>query len=381
MEFKKTLMLSSAISAVALLSAQSASAAEAPKLKIGGYIETVAGVADTDKNSSKRTNGGTPTYGSGVTHDGEATLLQYGEINFSATGATDSGMKWKAYVELASDDSGNKNGADEVSLTLSGSWGSLDIGGQDGAADKMQTGHTSVDMLGGNTLGAIVYDRNQKGNKARMGDQTNVMENSDNSKLTYYTPRISGFQAGVSWYPRLSARGTLGDNESGAKGDSSSGFELGLSHRGSLAGGKYEVALVATHAAGDEVNSGAAAADGNRGEGRGIGVEYEHGAWMMGASYALNKNWRVNYTTQESWGVGVGYKLGNGQIAAYYLDQSDDRGSADAQNKLYNIQYGYNFGGGLTGAVGYYDGSQKNSTGGTSNNDFQLLLAKLVAKF
>ena len=58
MDFKKTLIATSAIVAVGGLGMAPADAASKPKLKISGYYEIFMGVADGDRPGS--TTGGTP---------------------------------------------------------------------------------------------------------------------------------------------------------------------------------------------------------------------------------------------------------------------------------------------------------------------------------
>ena len=136
MDFKNALIASSAIVAVGGLGLATADAAKKPKLKISGYYEMFAGIADGDRSGN--TVDGTPTYqGDGFNEEGNFAIVHYGEIRFKASGKTDSGMKWGVYFEDVQDDSdadggGEKLSTDETNLWLSGSWGKLVLGGQGG---------------------------------------------------------------------------------------------------------------------------------------------------------------------------------------------------------------------------------------------------------
>ena len=60
MDFKKALIASTAICAVGAIAATTADAADKPKLKISGYVNTYMGFGD--QNASQGTTG-TPTFG------------------------------------------------------------------------------------------------------------------------------------------------------------------------------------------------------------------------------------------------------------------------------------------------------------------------------
>jgi predicted porin len=382
MTFRKTLAVTTALSAVALLAANAASAAEAPKLKIGGYQDTFFGVGDM---TSGTTASGTPVFGSSQTNNGDATILAYGEMKFEASGTTDSGMKYGVYFELSIDDGARnsntttkyatgKFGADEANVWLSGSWGKLEIGNQDGAADKMAVGGTEVDMLGGNILGAFFQVNATTGSKLRGTDYTNVGEGADNTKVTYYTPRISGFQAGLSYAPRYKAQGTQPNADDGINGSGTTGnYEAGIGWQGKVGDAKVEVVGVAT----SYLESG----DPTVGHGTGIGAQVEMNNITVAAGYARNKNWRAADAKTKAFDAGIGYNGGKWQVALYYLTAEGEKTGQAIDDKFNEIslQAGYNFGGGLTGAVGLYDFEIKEQ--GVKKNDGQGLIAKLTAKF
>jgi hypothetical protein len=369
MTFKKTLAVTTALSAVALLSAHAAVAAEAPKLKFGGYQEVYFGAGDVTAGTS---NSGTPTYKGSKIEDGQFGIVTYGELKFEAKGKTDSGMKWGAKYELALDDaqSDGKAGADEAGIYMSGSWGRLEIGNNDGAADKMQIdGGLEFNTIGSNVIGAFFETRGS--NSLRGEDGINVGENSDETKLVYYTPRVSGFQAGISWGPNASAKGTNADIDGNGKGQ---GFwEAGVSYKGKAGGMKYEVAGVATHQYDADDDFG--------GDGWGIGATVHNGPFGFAAGYSKNEDWRKNGSEQTAWSVGANYSAGAMTAALVYVDSELDVDSStnkDEFNSL-SLQIGYNLGGGLTTAVGIYDLQVKSN--GSNVNEATGVIAKIGANF
>jgi len=382
MTFRKTLAVTTALSAVALLAANAASAAEAPKVKIGGYQDTFFGVGDMKAGTVAS---GTPVFSGSQTQNGDATILAYGEMKFEADGTTDSGMKYGVYFELSIDDGARnsntstkyatgKYGADEANVWLSGSWGKLEIGNQDGAADKMAVGGTEVDMLGGNILGAFFQVNATTGSKLRGTDYTNVGEGSDNTKVTYYTPRVSGFQAGLSYAPRYKANGTQPNADEGVNGAGTTGnYEAGISYKGQAGDAKFEIVGVAS--------SFLEEGDPTVGHGTAIGATVEMSNVTVAASMSRNKNWRAANSKSTAFDAGIGYNGGKWQVALYYLTAKGEKTGQTIDDKFdeVSLQAGYNFGGGLTGAVGLYDFQIKEQ--GVKKNDGQGLIAKLTAKF
>ena len=369
MTFKKTLAVTTALSAVALLAANAAVAAEKPKLRIDGYQEVYFGVGDVSNQGF--TNAGTPVYASGKTTDAAFTILNYGEITVKADGATDSGMKFGVKFEMAVDDSATKTGADEAGIYMSGSWGKLEIGNDDGAADKMQVQASGLNTIGSNVIGAFFGPRGS--NSMRAEDNTNVVEASDNTKVTYYTPRVSGFQAGLSYAPRAAAQGTTASTDTSVTG-SGGNWEAGLSYKGKAGDAKFEIAAVATEGKTERSTENTT--------GRGIGAEVEVGAFTVAAGYSVNDNWRKANSEQKAWSVGGSYNGGKWSVAVVYIDQELKVNSSTNKDESTNLslQAGYNLGGGLSTALGIYALEMK-SNGTRRNETSPGVIAKITAKF
>ncbi len=300
MNFTKSLAYSTALCAVGLLAANAAVAAEKPKLKISGYQETYFGVADTTTGTS---SSGTPTYTSGITN-GAATLLQYGEIRFLATGVTDTGMKWGVYFESTQDDASGtgkkaKGGSDEANVYMEGSWGKMEIGGQDGASDKLQVAATDLDLLGSNILAAYVRDTGDslKG----QADNTNVVDSSDDSKFTYYTPRISGIQAGVSYVPSLGTKGSV------PNGSTSGAIESGVVYKGKAGSTTFQLGGVYSQIG--ESNTKKTI------DGYALGAHVGFGAITLAAGYTHNNNWRADFERPAC--LGPGCQLQRRQVGSH----------------------------------------------------------------
>ena len=180
MDFKKTLIATTAIVAVGGLSMATADAASKPKLKISGYYELFMGVGDGDRDGSSAS--GTPVYSGGA--EGTFNIIHYGEIRFKVSGKTDGGMKWGVYFEDVQNDKdtgGKKCSTDETNIWMSGSWGKLELGGQDGPGDKIYAGAEKLAHVSPALIDAFADTSGFADEKMSINDT------GDDSKITYYT--------------------------------------------------------------------------------------------------------------------------------------------------------------------------------------------------
>ena len=92
---------------------------------------------------------------------------------------------------------------DESYLFFKGDWGTVEIGDNDGAMSTMTySGEKALSGTGGFDGGATKNVNVADAFGAPTGPST-VGATSDDSKITYYTPDLSGFQLGVSYTPRM----------------------------------------------------------------------------------------------------------------------------------------------------------------------------------
>ena len=205
----------------------------APEVRIGGYLDFQAGFSSQDTDGF----GPAPGVPTVATERGFGFLTDT-EILIRASDKLDNGLAWSVKIELEADadtvDPGSNDNADEVSLVLSGSWGQLTLGNEDGPVDaKNYAGDGTITGIG--VTGARGYrrwtDTRSFSNNLWVAG-TNPQDTSDATKIMYYTPTIAGFQFGVSYSADSadngSSRATDGGNSS--QGAFENWWELGASY-------------------------------------------------------------------------------------------------------------------------------------------------------
>src|SRR3954454_582942 len=216
---KKILLGTTAIAAAALY-AQTAQAQIT--VSLGGYTEFFGAYYDDDVPG--RTNR-------------EFELET--EIVVRADGKADNGLLYGAKIELqnSTPNSGTTGvGTDEASFYLGGTWGRLELGDFDGAADtlKIYAPVVGIEQLDGDYVDFA-------GAQPAFG--IHIPNSDDASKVMYLTPRFAGFQAGVSYTPESGSEAqnvVAFKNTEGYK----DWIEGGVNYTGNFAG--FSVALGAT---------------------------------------------------------------------------------------------------------------------------------------
>lgn len=323
---KKILFASSALVAVAV--AGSAQASEKIQLEVGGYMEQWIGVADQDVGESKN------------------AFQSDTEVHFSGKTTLDNGIEVGAKIEFEGETSSDQ--VDEQYLFVNGGFGQVKLGKDDSAADSLGITAPSVGVVGVND-----------------GDLTNwvdaylidtVPSSGDQKRITYFTPNMGGFQAGVSYAD------DSGSNNNDTATDGDNILSAGLSYNGDFDGVTFGVSAVGENQAeGNWYGLGATVGFGNvtvgsswghteddyaKGEGEknlddtdsfDIGVSYAMDAASVSLTYGYaeygNRSETVNGSTVNSTGeistvdLGLAYTLGAGvtwKSSIFWFDDEAD---------------------------------------------------------
>jgi len=160
---------------VSLFSVGSLQAAEKIKLNVGGYLHTSFVAADYDSGDQLPTN---------IRHEGE--------IHFTGNTTLDNGLKFGVNIQLEARATGDQ--VDETFMFVEGSFGRVNMGSENSAAYLM---HYSAPAP---VIGYVLDDNNANAS-GFAAVVTSANGTSDADKITYFTPRFSGFQFGASYTP------------------------------------------------------------------------------------------------------------------------------------------------------------------------------------
>ncbi len=247
---KKELLAGTALAGSAALIAGVAIAAEAPTWKLTGnanfqfYWVDQDAAALTTKSTWNGTSEAAVTWAhaeemtgwaGAATDDGQDHDWYFGvdeaELQLNVSGTADNGLNYGFKIEINANTTDNTV-VDEVRLQLSGGWGTLQMGDEDGAEDIMNYGGENLmgatggfdgdqdDYLyraGGGVISASHASwTSTDGTKffqiELVGDDASMNlaapsyasiagDTSDQTKVSYFSPRFSGFQVGASITP------------------------------------------------------------------------------------------------------------------------------------------------------------------------------------
>ncbi|MGF1476490.1 MAG: porin [Geminicoccaceae bacterium] len=182
---KKFLLGTSAIAGAALLTASQANAQDFD-LTLGGFARFGVGLGDVEEES-------------GEDSAREHNFFTDSEIIVNARSTSDSGLEYGGTIEFETDTNSEAN-TDEAWIFLSGGFGEVRLGSEDGAVDNSKVGGFSVAA----GTGGIDGD-------GFVGGTVDIVQTNsgDANKIRYYTPVIGGLQFGASYTPDVGAGGDV----------------------------------------------------------------------------------------------------------------------------------------------------------------------------
>jgi predicted porin len=227
---KKVLYGSTALVSAAVVAAAPAQAAEKIKLGLGGYYNSFFAVGDVN--------------GAGTTEYLNSNVYSEGEVHFKGSTALDNGLEIGFQAQLEINISFGDI-IDEAYVYVDGGFGRFLIGSENSAAYTMQVAAPSVGtpINSGWVTAFIPPAPGSTGSFRAPSVSTYGDFGNDDNKLTYFTPRISGFQLGVSYAPDVAGAG--GQNNGLAVDGASTGedgISLGVNYSNKFGSTSFTVA-------------------------------------------------------------------------------------------------------------------------------------------
>jgi predicted porin len=353
---KKVLYGTTALFAAGALMASPASAEEKIKLGLGGYMEQWVGFNDQDDVGDAGDRSGIGT-------------LNDSEVFFVGETTLDNGIDVGVNIQLEGNTSGDQ--IDESYLYMEGSFGQILLGSENSAQYKMgyaapdvgigvnsgdTTAWASFDGIGG-AAGAF---RGAFGSTAVEAGRAN-----DVNRLTYFTPRISGFQLGASYAPQSDGEDGGVDNNRDRDDELQDGFSIGANYVATLGG--VDVAVAGGYGRWENDASG-----GDDPEVWNVGLNVGFSGFTVGASYASEEGSGA-YDEAETFDVGVSYATGPFAVSVTYLHAERDGAATqvdiedvlEADLDVFHISGAYTMGPGIKikGTVGIAEISDESGVG------------------
>ena len=306
---KKLLYGTTALVTGAALVSSPAFAEEGIKLGLGGYMNQYFGaLLDNDGENDTDYNW------SGIFSDGE--------IWFKGETTLDNGITFGANVQLEA--FGNTNDViDEDFAYISGSFGRINIGSENTAMYLMQytAPYVGAPINSGWLSTFIPSDGAQRGLIFRLpGGSTRVDLGNDENQITYFTPRFSGFQAGVSYQPAVvfSANGKDFPPYADKDTEFNNGFTVGLNYVESFNG--VDVAVAGGYGLAQAPDA-FGAVDIEDMQLYSLGLNVGFSGFTVGGSYAGQDD---SFGDGEAWDIGATYATGPWSVGLQYFSSDID---------------------------------------------------------
>lgn len=336
---KKILLGTTTLVGAAALFAGAAVAGETPKVTIGGFSDFQVGIVSEDLDTNERSG----------------AFRTETDLSIRIDAKTDAGLGYGGEIVL---DVSNTNDADNQSdqvgksyIYLDGAWGRLEGGSNYGANSTLKVDASRIARATGGIDGDFTFFQAGPGAGNFISTPDGFLDYGGYSaqgnesaeainKLTYYTPRFAGFQAGVSYLFDSTGtdRGitvTRADNNSEAENI----FVGGVNYEG-----KFSEVSVAASLTGEWGNSETAALEDLRTWAAGAKLGYmgfsvagSYGSWGDSLRTAAANLDETNY-----WTLGAAYETGPFGVSVTYLNSTLEATSG-VDNEFDNLSVGVDY--------------------------------------
>lgn len=365
---KKLLLATTAIAGFATVATPAL--ADGLSLDLGGFYRAYGVFTDNDETSTAAT----------ADEFREFDLRHDAEIYFSAETTLDNGLTVGFHAENELGEDAAVNDQDEVYAYFSGNWGRFNLGLEDGAAYLLQVAAPSADsnvdglrnyfqVLDTANLTAVLA----AGQSTRLDYAQDSMETVH--KITYLTPKFSGFQAGVSYAPEVTETGTpnivVGSslnapNNNDDAGDYEHGFEVAARWDGEFEG--VGISAGAGYGTASEEFGTPGTTDDWKEWNAGLNLSFA--GFDLGAAYTENNNGADSDNDVETWVIGAGWNNGPYTLGVSWFDRNYETGVAtdvDVDRLTFGGTYSYGPGMTFRGAVAF---GEVDATGTANDRDF-----------
>jgi len=385
----------------ATLISGAAMAEEPIKLSLGGYFQAYGIHQNSDQKDLR-----------------SAYIAQRGRVSIKGSTTLDNGLTVGVFTQIRAGENANLNNGNgmvkRAYAYFEADFGRIEVGAADGVANQM--GYTSPDPAPAAGVNSANFyanppmdaDGNAFSIAGALGSTPTTYNNWDaqNTKISYFTPRLSGFQFGVSFSPEACKTGpAVGGKgcpsfgqaaKDNSAGQQSEVWQLGLNYTNSFGG--LDVGAAATLATGTlesaqdiEVTGDGALVTAPQNRDRqsyNFGANLGYAGFTLGGSY-LHDNAGVQTVKIDAWDIGLKYATGPWSAGIQYIKskaKSDYLGPTYEDSvKATMIGGGYAVGPGVNVGIGYQMWSWDSTAPGLyrapRKNDADMFLVGTVLNF
>jgi len=383
---KKALIGTSALIAVGLLTAQGAQAADRISLGLSGNYRVLGGFVNQDDGAGEAV-AGARDHGIGTD----------GKINFSGSTTLDNGIEVGVRIELEAQTVGDQIDEHYIWIENTDVWGRLEFGDRDGADNKMNVLAPFVfgpAIVGVQTI-MLAQAPGGSGDDSAFGSTNSAQVpilvpglSGDDTKITYYTPRFSGIQFGISYTPdenenQGAAFGTpvTGDETEGAV--LAEVLEMGLNWNGNL--GNASVRASATYASAQPEE--AAGENRNDRDEWSVGFSASMMGWAFGAQYENGETnggalSTVTQRDDNQWRAGLTYSTGPWVLGLEYaIREIEDDATGEDEVEIWGLGANRNLGAGISAGLGIHiwDWTDDDSVAANENDATEVFFVTQVS--
>ena len=366
------LLATSALVAAGLVASAGVASAQAPapiQVVVGGFMHQYFGTASNNDGVTYASGNGRGNAAAVVSQMNKMSQQSDTEIFVGGRSTLSNGIVIGFDVQLEgnSDTNANKNldQVDESYIFIDGAFGRVLIGSENEASYIMHVGAPAP----GATWGANeAYTVNWvlRPNAVTFNDTTSSFQNGDGQRLTYFTPRFSGLQLGVSYTPNAleDVNGFVDQRAARANG-----WSPGLNYTNTLMGIRVAASAGLTYY--PEIDGAApTTANGNAIKDYSAGLQLGMGAFTVGGGYRVIDN-NLGANDGSAWSIGGAYQAGPIAVSASFL-QSTANGTAvvgDDVVKQTILSAAYTMGPGVDLVGSIFSMSFKDEGGASTNNN------------
>ncbi|TQV79818.1 porin [Denitrobaculum tricleocarpae] len=367
---KKILLGSTALVAASMMAAPAVYAEEPIQLGVSGFMEQYFGYGSSDGFEGLDSDGDSVSN----TDPDHFDQKSDSEIIFSGSTTLDNGIQFGVNVQLEGNTSDDQ--IDESYLFVEGDFGRVLMGSENSAGYIMSVAapNVGIGINSGDQGDWVPFDSEAGQFRGVLGSTS--LENdrvNDANRLTYFTPRFSGLQGGISYTPDAGEDDNTQPSENASYHD---GIDLGVNFTESFGG--FDIAASGRY--------GIASNDATGGDDPsifGAGLNIGFAGFTVGGSYAQQEE--AGADEGQSFDIGASYGTGPWGVSVTYFNGEADGGGGSGDEELQSAEVAasYALGPGIKmiGSIGWSEFDDDTDADGDGSNDGYWVVTGLKLNF